>query len=158
MNAQEAALLCRYVKACCPQQAIDEYTPAAWGDLLDDIRLDDAKLAVKALVKRQPFVAPAEIRAEVKRIRSKRIAEHPPLVPPPGLDNAQEHAWLAAATVRIGDGETYDNEQPYGELVHDMPRVRELLAAATPDTGAHDATQQPDPAAMRPTTEEQSHA
>lgn len=137
MNAQEAALLCRYVRACCPQQAIDEYTPAAWADLLGDVRLEDAKEAVKAVAMRQPFVAPAEIRAEVKRIRAKRIADHPPLIPPPGLDDAEERRWLAGATKRIGDGETYDSDAAYGELIPGS--VRELLAAATPTTTEEDS-------------------
>lgn len=130
MNAQEAALLCRYVRACCPQQAIDEYTPTAWADLLGDVRLEDAKEAVRRVVGRQPFVAPAEIRAEVRRIRAKRIDDHPPLIPPPGLDDAQERRWLREARWRIGNGEHIDSDAPYGELV--VGSVRELVAATEP--------------------------
>lgn len=66
-------LLTRYVKACCPQQAIDEYTPDAWHDLLGNLGLADCRAAVAAVAKRQPFVAPAEIIAEVKR--ASRAAE-----------------------------------------------------------------------------------
>ncbi|KAB2808337.1 hypothetical protein F9L07_22745 [Pimelobacter simplex] len=77
------------------------------------------------------FLTPSHLLDEVLRIRSKRISEHPPLVPPPGLDDAEERHWLAGATRRIGDGQTYDSDAPY-ELVHDAPRVRALLAAATP--------------------------
>lgn len=127
MNAQEAALLCRYVKAACPQQAIDQFTPTAWADLLSDIRLEDAKLAVKAVVSRQPFIAPAEIRAEVKRIRGKRIDDHPPLVPPPGLDDAQERAWLVLARSHIGDGNTVDSDAAYELVTGVVPNYRELM-------------------------------
>lgn len=74
MNHQEAAALTRYVKACCPQQAIDEYTYDAWHDLLGDLSLQECREAVAAVARRQPFVAPAEIRAEVRRVREERIA------------------------------------------------------------------------------------
>lgn len=66
-------LLTRYVRACCPQQAIDEYTPDAWHDLLGDLDAADCRRAVAAVGRRQPFVAPAEIIAEVRRTR--RAAE-----------------------------------------------------------------------------------
>lgn len=67
MTHEETVLLARYVRACCPQQAIDEYTPDAWHDLLGDLELADCRAAVAAVAKRQPFVAPAEIITEVKR-------------------------------------------------------------------------------------------
>lgn len=73
MNAQEAINVCRYVRAACPQQAMDEFTPQAWADLLGDVRYEDAQEAVRVLVKRQPFVAPAEIRNEIKSISRKRL-------------------------------------------------------------------------------------
>lgn len=63
-------MLTRYVKACCPQQAIDEYTADAWHDLLEDVTFDEAKQAVIAVARRQPFVAPAEIISEVRFTRS----------------------------------------------------------------------------------------
>ena len=37
MTPQETLLLTRYVKACCPQQAMDDFTPDAWHDLLGDL-------------------------------------------------------------------------------------------------------------------------
>src|SRR6185437_11119173 len=99
-------LLTRYVKACCPQQQIDEYTPDAWHDLLGDLSLADCRAAVAEVAKRQPFVAPSEIRAEVRRIRDKRLqdTEIPP--PPPELldDPDAYSAALHAATVAIADG------------------------------------------------------
>lgn len=73
MTPRETVLLCRYVKACCPQQQIDEYTPDAWHDLLGGLVLADCREAVKNVAARQPFVAPAEIRAEVRRIRAERL-------------------------------------------------------------------------------------
>lgn len=85
MTPQEAVILTRYVKACCPGSQIDEYTPDAWHDLLGDLRLDDCRAAVASVAKRQPFVAPAEIRAEVRRIRNERIAHSVIEAPPAEL-------------------------------------------------------------------------
>lgn len=133
MNATEAAILCRYVKAACPQQAIDEYTPAAWGDLLADIRLEDAKVAVRAVVSRQPFIAPAEIRDEVKRIRAKRIADHPILTPPPGTE-AEQRAWLGEAKRRIGDGGMVDSDAAYELKPRDLGELRELARGRIEET------------------------
>lgn len=129
MNAQEAAVLCRYVAACCPQQKIDEYTPGAWADLLIDVRLIDAKEAVRTVLGRQPFIAPAEIIAEVKRTRGRRIAQHPPLIPPPDVD---ERVWLLEARRRIGDGESIDCDALYGELKpRDMTQLRATTGPAS---------------------------
>lgn len=106
MTPRETVLLTEYVRACCPQQAIGEYTSDAWHDLLGDLSLADCKAAVAAVARRQPFVAPAEIRTEVKRIRFERIqdAEIPP--PPPELldDPAAYGAALRAAATAIADG------------------------------------------------------
>lgn len=104
MNNQEAVGLCRVVKALCPHQAIDEHTPDMWGLVLSDIRFEDAKTAVVNLAKRAPFIAPAEIVAEVKRIREKRLAETPEPSPPDGLSAVEYVKWLRAERAAIADG------------------------------------------------------
>ena len=96
MTPQETVLLTAYVKACCPQQAIGEYTPDAWHDLLGDLRLDDCREAAAAVAKRQPFVAPAEIRAEVRKIRDDRLARTP--LPPPAAELAAIAAWISVVS------------------------------------------------------------
>lgn len=103
MNTTESLMLTRYVKAACPQQAFDEFTPDAWYDLLADLRFEDCKEAAKVICQRQPFCAPAELRAEVRRIRNERImrAEHT-FTPPP---NGDYIAWLKDIRQRAGDGE-----------------------------------------------------
>lgn len=73
MNNQETTALCRYVRALCPQQRFDEYTPDAWHDLLGDQQLADAREAAARIARRQPFVAPSEILAEIRKIRSERL-------------------------------------------------------------------------------------
>ena len=108
MTPQETLMLTRYVKACCPQQAIDEYTPDAWHDLLGDLALADCRAGVTAVARRQPFVAPAEIRAEVKRIRDDRLARTPLPAPPAELadDPERYRRALAANVARFADGLT----------------------------------------------------
>lgn len=109
MNQAEAVILCRFTKSACPQQAFDAYTPDAWALILADIRLEDAREAVVNVARRQPFVAPAEILTEVKRIRTKRIDDYGPIVPPPELDpddTAAYRDWWVAAQRAIADGES----------------------------------------------------
>ncbi|MFD8234042.1 hypothetical protein ACFV20_19440 [Streptomyces sp. NPDC059696] len=72
MNSKEAAVLCRYVRAACPQQKFDEYTADAWYDILAPYNFDDARQAAARIAHRQPFVAPSEIAAEISKIRSER--------------------------------------------------------------------------------------
>jgi hypothetical protein len=110
MTPQEAVALCRFTAACCPSQKFDEYTADAWGLLLEDVRFVDAKEAVAAVARKQPFVSPSEIRAEVKKIRAKRIAEFGAIPPPPAevLDPDNWRAfieWQAETERRIADGE-----------------------------------------------------
>ncbi|WP_243061179.1 hypothetical protein [Nocardioides sp. SR21] len=129
MTPEDAVRLCRYVKACCPQQAIDELTPLAWADHLADVPYEDAKAAAKEITARQPFVTIAEILAIVRRIRAKRITEAGDLTPPPGTE-AEQRTWLALARRRIADGGTVDCDAAYGELKpRYLPDIRELMPA-----------------------------
>ena len=131
MSPEDAVKLCRYVKACCPQQAIDELTPLAWADHLADVPYADAKAAAKEITARQPFVTIAEILAIVRRIRAKRITEAGDLTPPPGTE-AEQRAWLGEARRRIADGEHVDCDAAYGELKpRYLPDIRELMPATT---------------------------
>lgn len=106
MTPKEAWSLTRYVAACCPQQAIDEYTPEAWHDLLGDLSFNDCRAAAATVARRQPFVAPSEIRAEVRRDREERLARTPLPPPDPGLadDPGRYKAAIQASVQRIADG------------------------------------------------------
>lgn len=127
MTAQEAVLLCRMAKAACPQQQFDQYTPDMWHELLGDLRFDDARMALVQVVKKQPFIAPAEIRDEVKRIRSKRLLDYGYVTPPAELaDNpAAEQAWLYTTLQAIADGDIGPGDLP--------ERPQELLTRIMPD-------------------------
>lgn len=106
MTPTETVVLTEYVKACCPQQRMNEYTPDAWHDLLGDLSLDDCRAAVIAVTRTKPFCAPSEIRAEVRKVRDRRLdnTEVPP--PPPELldDPAAYSAALHAGAVAVADG------------------------------------------------------
>jgi hypothetical protein len=106
MTPTETVLLARYVKECCPQQTMGEYTPDAWHDLLGDLSLPDCREAVAAVARRQPFVAASEIRAEVKRIRDARLARTPLPAPAPEMaDQPGRYQEIIRANVeRIADG------------------------------------------------------
>jgi len=106
MKDTETVLLTRYVKACCPQQHFDSYTPDAWHKLLGDLLFADCEAAVTELAKSQPFIAPCDIRAEVKRVREARILTAEIPAPPPELTNdlAAYSAALYAARVAAADG------------------------------------------------------
>lgn len=126
MNREEAIRLCRYVKACCPQQAIDEYTPDAWADHLEAVSYQDAKAAAKLITAKQPFVQVSELLAEVKKIRAKRIEEHPPLTPPADLDPIETNAWLREARRRVADGEQVTDETRVLKPRH-LPDLKALM-------------------------------
>lgn len=75
MTDEETVMLARYVRALCPQQKFDEYTADAWHDVLGDLPLNDARAAAAAVARRQPFVSPAEIRAEYTARREQAAAD-----------------------------------------------------------------------------------
>jgi hypothetical protein len=82
VNSREAVVLVRYVRALCPSQKIDEFTPDAWFDLLAGYDLDDCRAACAQLAVRQPFIAPSEIIDEVRKARRDRL-ENFTYDPPP---------------------------------------------------------------------------
>lgn len=142
MIQAEALTLCRLAKAMCPQQAMDEFTPDAWHMLLEDLRFEDCKEALVNLARKNPFVAPAEIRAEVRRIRDKRLADYGPFDPPPEV--ADYNRWLGEMRRKIADGETLPRplalvSKPMPELGHLFPAIPR---AAHPHT--HGGTDAPE--------------
>lgn len=70
MTPTETVILCRLVKALCPQQAIDSYTPDAWHEVLGHLDLEECRQAVITAARRKPFIAPAEIIAAIAAARS----------------------------------------------------------------------------------------
>ncbi|MFE3202157.1 hypothetical protein [Embleya sp. NPDC059237] len=73
MDEVEAVDLVRWVQALCPQQHIDRLTGEAWFDVLEPFDFEECKAAATACAREKPFVAPAEIIAEVRRVRAERL-------------------------------------------------------------------------------------
>ncbi|MEU6661218.1 hypothetical protein [Streptomyces sp. NPDC046821] len=125
MNNQESTMLCRYVRALCPQQKFDEYTPDAWHDLIGDYRLDDCRAAAAAVARRQPFVSPAEIIDEIRAQRATAATDFqgPGLCAEvPDADPDDVKAYLAAIRgqrTRAGDGQSL-HRRPVAELVESL--------------------------------------
>jgi hypothetical protein len=127
MTPPETVLLTEYIQACCPQQAIGEYTPDAWHDLLGDLTLADCKAAVAEVAKRQPFVSASDIRAEVTEARHQRIRDAGgiPAPPPELLDNPAAYGRaLRAAATALADG-----RDPHAAMRAIASRTRRELEA-----------------------------
>lgn len=135
MNREEAVVLCRMAKAACPQQSFDAYTPDAWAEILKDYRLEDAREALFVVARKQPWVAPAEIIAEVKKIRRKRIDEYGPITPPADLDPDDVPAyrqWWRDVQRAIADGDLQPKELELPKRdMSQMPRVFKRPAELT---------------------------
>jgi hypothetical protein len=108
MTPTQAGALFRIARAGLPHQKFDEYTPDLWAELFADVSFDDARVALLDMVKRQTFVSAAEIIAEVKRIRARRIDQRP-IVPPADMDPddvPRYLEWVKAARKAVADGAT----------------------------------------------------
>lgn len=122
MTPDETVILARYVRALCPQQKFDEYTPDAWHDVLGDWPLATARTAAAAVAKQQPFVSPAEIIAEIRKQRdAKADSFQGPGLPAevPDADPDDIPAYLAALRTqrtRAADGEQL-KRRPVAELI-----------------------------------------
>jgi hypothetical protein len=103
VNEEEIAALLRMVKALCPAQRFDEFTPDAWLLVLDEVSFADARDALKPLALAQPFIAPTDIAKHVRRVRNERIGRLPQPVPNevPGVNEREE---LLAVRRAIADG------------------------------------------------------
>ncbi|MEU7044972.1 hypothetical protein AB0A77_28490 [Streptomyces varsoviensis] len=74
MTEDQAILIAQYVSALCPAQRFNEFTPDAWTDVLAPYDAAEARAAAVAVASRQPFIAPAELIAEIRARRADRIA------------------------------------------------------------------------------------
>lgn len=86
MTPEETVKLCRYIKAACPAQRFDEFTPDVWHDIFPEwLTLDDARASVIVIKQQQRFVDPSDIIAAVRRVRADRLARAPIEAPPAEL-------------------------------------------------------------------------
>lgn len=108
MTPAETAQLVRLVRQACPAQKFEDATPVLWHKMLQDLRYGDCQDAVIELGKRIVFMAPAEIRAEVKRIRADRVSRAVIDVAEADADPDDAGLYIAAKraqTRRIANGE-----------------------------------------------------
>jgi hypothetical protein len=97
-------MICRFVKAACPAQAMDTFSPDVWAFMLDDVDFEDAKEAVRYLgrLELEPgkarYIEPGHIIGAVRKIRAARRVESGHQEPPPEVaDNPTAYlAWLRA--------------------------------------------------------------
>lgn len=106
MTPEEAFAICRISKGAFPATTMDEFTPEAWSLALEDDNYEDARLAIKSLMRQQTFIHVSDIVAGIQRIRRERLSDYGHLPPPPAdLDDIEQAKWLRALRRRIADGE-----------------------------------------------------
>ncbi len=141
MSPAEAQVLLS-MAAAYDNRRPDPDAAKAWAAALDDLRFDDCRVAlIQHYRSSTEWLMPAAIRTAVRKLRAKRIDEHPPLTPPPGLDDGQERRWLLEARRRVGDGEVIDSEAAYELVTGEQANFRELLPS--PATTHPDLEEQP---------------
>ncbi len=128
MKPTEAAALLT-VAAAYDNRKPDADQAKAWAMALDDLRFEDCRDAIVNHYRAgTEWLMPGHIRAEVKRIRSKRINEAPNLTPPPDLSPIETNAWLLEARRRVADGERAEDVSHHSELVsRNLPELRALI-------------------------------
>ena len=115
MNKADVAKLVIYVTQLAPAQNFDEYTAAAWHDVLGDLpaSFEQAREATAAVAREQQWIFPSAIREKLLPIlAASKPVEHAPAI-------EQMKAWQAVPdrSERIARG---------------MAKVRQALAEATP--------------------------
>ena len=162
MKHPEAVALCRFVKAVCPGQGIDQFTPDAWAVVLAGVDFTDAQTAVGTLAETKPFIGTAEIVTEVRRVRAKRIEDFGHIAPPPDLPDDDYPQWLADARQHIADGDwtptapanfttktiteaprRHSDEQPIRVLIDRLRQQWADKVAQPDDRAAHHDDQEP---------------
>jgi hypothetical protein len=162
VNATETAKLCAAIAQSAPAQKFDDDTPAFWAVLLEDVRYEDAREAVVRLLKRQPFVAPADIVAEVKVIRDDRLDRTELPVPNVDPDDPRAHLdEIRALRSAIADGAfdadayakgdiTLSGHQPRPAITAEVSKPRAVEAATRSAFRAVPAPTRDDYAAKAP--------
>ncbi|MFE9810676.1 hypothetical protein [Streptomyces sp. NPDC005548] len=140
MTPADVVMLTAYVHALCPAQKIDQFTPDAWADVFDGVpqySLADCREGAARVAARQPFVAPAEIIGEVRKIRESRLDDfqYEPTVGETGEESA---ARRRAQVVACADGRrppvlAIAGARPRPELQAALKGVAESIALGEDD-------------------------
>lgn len=104
MNAAEAQTLLT-MAATVDNRKPDEDAAKAWAVLLDGLRVDDCReVVIRHYRESSEWLTPAIIRAKVKALREKRLADHPEPTPPNDLTPVETVEWLRRTRQAIADG------------------------------------------------------
>lgn len=156
MKPTEAVMLTGYLRAHFPSQPVDEFTTEALEETLAPYPAADCRQAVLNIAERgERWCSPTDIKAEVKRIRAKRVADYGPIEPPAGIDPDDVRGyqrWLAGATKAIADGAitspaeltwdgpTHDVITELGHIGHQVPElkghIQPMRASSAPREGS----------------------
>ncbi|MGW6461021.1 zinc finger domain-containing protein [Streptomyces sp. NPDC055078] len=132
MTEEEAVQIAEYVAAACPAQKFGEYTPDVWGEILAPYAVDEARAAVIAIARRQPWISPAEIVTEIKERRAERIELANVVYDgTPGETGAESAASVRALITAAADGRTPPQSIRASLGTADRP----ALPPGTPATG-----------------------
>lgn len=106
MTPEESVLLVRYVRALCPQQKFDEFTPDAWLDILAPYDISEIRAAIgRHIAAGHAFIAVGEIAAQIRKARNDRLDRHTEAEPPTGdIGDDTYKAALLAERKAIADG------------------------------------------------------
>ena len=121
-EAAELLVLC----SAYDNRTIGDGNALAWADVLNDVRLADAKDAVKAHYRRSAeFLHASEVRERVRALREARLAEAAEPIPPHEfLDDPEAYkAWMRQARSRIADGDHVEQPALGHRALPDLSRV-----------------------------------
>jgi hypothetical protein len=108
MKPTEVVKLTGYLRAHFPSQPVDEFTTEALEELLAPYPANDCKRAILNIAERgETWCSPTDVKAEVKRIRAKRIADYGPIEPPADVDPDDVRGfqrWMQQTARAIADG------------------------------------------------------
>lgn len=131
MNPTEVVMLTGYLRAHFPSQPVDEFTTEALEELLAPYPAADCRKAVLNIAERgEKWCAPTEVKAEVKRIRAKRIADFGVVEIPRDMDPDDSLAyrrWLRERQREIADGEAPPEPKAIKGAVPMPPELGEAM-------------------------------
>lgn len=107
MNREEAIKLCRLAKAASPAQAVDEYTPDLWFEVLKFDRFVDAHQALIELAGESEWIHVSHVKKRIRKIRKARLEAFGVFPDPPsGCDEPEAYQqWYIATRRAIADGD-----------------------------------------------------
>ena len=133
MNATEAGKLCNAVRSLAPSQKFELDTDLVWAAVMSDVAYADAVQAVGRLGRRQTYIAPADIIAEVRTIRCERLDGVDAITPEADPDDVRAYiAELRRIRADVANGRR-EVPKSAGALEAGIPDVvREAIEAAMP--------------------------